>query len=810
MYYCGKSYKKYLRRMRERKAPFSYKIALLLFFGIVTILGSGYFSYKSLSSVVRLMQNEYTPDNKFFAIKNITTSIEKAENSIRLYGITKEDKHLERYRKTLPEIDSNFTNLKYQYAKDQWFSSKIDTISTLLDIKKKLWSEIILLWESDNTGEEFYNLTKKLTTNNQDAEKKKNLFDRLFNSQKDDQKINKQEILDKLNDIESIEKEIEESLFKKETELTLSSNLISEAFISLFEQLDNYEKEKNILLYKKADQLAKKSYLLLAIFSLSGIILSGIILFLIIKYIRKNRAYNDILINSRQETERLAKSKELFMAKVSHEIRTPLSAISGFIKQVLTMPLESQVKDKIKIVDLASDQLIRLINDVLDFTKLQSHKLSVNNTHFEPIVVIENVCRLFSELAKKKGNTLTYKVKNDDNFILFGDVLRLQQILYNLLSNAVKFTENGTIEVQANIGKENKDNVLFELIIEDNGYGIDSSRLEEVFQEYTQENRDVSMHYTGTGLGLAIVKKLVELFNGDVKLESKKGVGTKVVCNLRFTTGDKNKIKVEIDSPNEYVFPPDLNILLADDEEYNRLLITSTLDKWNITYDIAINGLEAIELLKKKAYHVVLMDIRMPVINGEMATKFIRETLKLSSQQTKVIGVTADISANIDSKTKKLFDDLLTKPFSEDELYQAITLNLDEPTNKNTNAIDEQERDSKEDADLSNLIRSAAKDLDFIQEMILQFKDSSKKGLKEIRMATKNNQFDTVANAAHKLIPAARHLGAQKLVSLLKKIEENAISENKNVILEILPETEETARNAVQSLKTQFKDLKEQ
>jgi signal transduction histidine kinase/DNA-binding NarL/FixJ family response regulator len=796
--------------MRERKAPFSYKIALLLFFGIVTILGSGYFSYQSLSSVVRLMQNEYTPDNKFFAIKNITTSIEKAENSIRLYGITKKDKHLERYRKTLPEIDSNFSNLKHQYAKDQWFSSKIDTISTLLDIKKKLWGEIILLWESDNTGEEFSNLTKKLTTNNQDAEKKKNLFDRLFNSQKDDQKINKQEILDKLNDIESIEKEIEESLFKKETELTLSSNLISEAFISLFEQLDNYEKEKNIQLYKKADQLAQKSYLLLAIFSLSGIILSGIILFLIIKYSRKNRAYNDILINSRLETERLAKSKELFMAKVSHEIRTPLNAISGFIKQVLTMPLESQIKDKIKIVDLASDQLIRLINDVLDFTKLQSHKLSVNNTHFEPVVVIENVCRLFSELAKKKGNTLTYKVKNNDNIILCGDVLRLQQILYNLLSNAVKFTENGDIEVLANISKESEENVLFELIIEDNGYGIDSSRLEDVFQEYTQENQDISMHYTGTGLGLAIVKKLVELFNGDVKLESKKGVGTKVVCNLRFAAGDKNKIKIKIDSAKEYVFPPDLNILLADDEEYNRLLITSTLDKWNITYDIAINGLEAIELLKKKAYHVVLMDIRMPVINGEMATKFIRETLKLSSQQTKVIGVTADISTNIDSKTKKLFDDLLTKPFSEDELYQAITLNLDEPTNKNTNAIDEQERDSKEDADLSNLIRSAAKDLDFIQEMILQFKDSSKKGLKEIRMATKNNQFDTVANAAHKLIPAARHLGAQKLVSLLKKIEENAISENKNVILEILPETEETARNAVQSLKTQFKDLKEQ
>ncbi len=795
--------------MRERKAPFSYKIALLLFFGIATILGSGYFSYKSLSSVVRLMQNEYTPDNKFFAIKNITTSIEKAENSIRLYGITKKDKHLERYRKTLPEIDSNFTNLKHQYANDQWFSSKIDTISTLLNIKKKLWSEIILLWESDNTGEEFSDLTKKLTTNNQDAEKKKNLFDRLFNSQKEDQKINKQEILDKLNDIESIEKEIEESLFKKETELTLSSNLISEAFISLFEQLDNYEKEKNIQLYKKADQLAKKSYLLLAIFSLSGIILSGIILFLIIKYIRKNRAYNDILINSRQETERLAKSKELFMAKVSHEIRTPLNAISGFIKQVLTMPLESQVKDKIKIVDSASDQLIRLINDVLDFTKLQSHKLSVNNAHFEPLVVIENVCRLFSELAKKKGNTLTCKVKNDDNIILFGDVLRLQQILYNLLSNAVKFTENGKIEVLANINKENN-NVLFELIIEDNGYGIDSSRLEDVFQEYTQENQDVSMHYTGTGLGLAIVKKLVELFNGDVKLESTKGVGTKVICNLRFTTGDKTKIDVKTNTLNEYIFPPDLKILIADDEEYNRLLITSTLDKWNITYDIATNGLEAIELLKKEAYHVVLMDIRMPVINGEMATKFIRETLKLSSQQTKVIGVTADISTNIDSKTKKLFDDLLTKPFSEHELYQAITTNLSKPADKNITVPDEQESDSKEDADLSNLIRTAAKDLDFIQEMILQFKESSKKGLKEIRNATKNNQFDTVANAAHKLVPAARHLGAQKLVSLLKKIEENAISENKNVILEILPEIEETVLNAVQSLKTQFKDFKEQ
>lgn len=796
--------------MPEHKAPFSYKIALLLFIGIITILGSGYLSYKSLSSVVRLMQNEYTPDNKFYTIKNITTSIEKAENSIRLYGITKQEQHLKRYREALPIIDSNFTKLKKQYPGDQWFSSKIDTISLLLESKKRLWNEIILLWESDKTGKEFSILTDKLTTNNQDKDKKRNLFDRLFNSQKDDQKINKQEILAKLNDIESIEKEIEESLFKKETELTLSSNLISEAFISLIEQLDNYEKEKNIQLYKKADELAKKSYLLLAVFSLSGIILSGIILFLIIKYIRKNRAFNDILINSRQETENLAKSKELFMAKVSHEIRTPLNAISGFIKQILTMPLEPQVNEKIKIVDSASDQLIRLINDILDFTKLQSHKLSINNSHFDPKIVINNVCQLFSELAKKKGNTLTCNVENEKNIILFGDVLRLQQILYNLLSNAVKFTDKGTVNVYTKISKENEENVLFELIVEDNGYGIDSGRIDDVFQEYTQENQEVSTHYAGTGLGLTIVKKLVELFNGNVNLESTKGIGTKVICNLLFKIGDKNKIKNKIDSVNEYIFPPGLRILLADDEEYNRILITSILNKWKITYDIAKNGLEAIELLKKNTYNVVLMDIRMPVINGEMATKFIREKLKLSSRQTKVIGVTANISSNINIKTKKHFDDILTKPFSEDELYQVIQTNAIATDHSNKKVTNTHESNVKKDADLSNLIRTAAKDLDFIEEMILQFKDSLKKGLTEIRIATNNGQYETIANAAHKLIPAARHLGAEKLVNQLRKIEESAISKNKNVILDILPKIEKTALNAVQSLKSQFRDFKEQ
>ncbi|OFX20907.1 MAG: hypothetical protein A2041_05450 [Bacteroidetes bacterium GWA2_31_9b] len=787
---------------------FSYKIGTLLFVGIFIILLGGFFSYRSLSSVVRLMQKEKVQPYRFITIKNITTSLELAGNNIRLFGITKQNTYLEKYKNYIQHVDSNFKMLDTQYPNDQWFSAKIDTISWLLESKIQIWNEMILLWQTDSTAEVFSYLTMELQTNEDKTEKNKSILERIFNSRKVDQTINSREILEKLNKIEQRGKVIELSLLKKETELTTLSNLLNEAFISLMAQLENYEREKELTHYKNAEKLAERAYNRLAFFSLFGILLSLFVLFGVIKYIRKSKEYNDILISSKIEAESLAKSKELFMAKVSHEIRTPLNAISGFIKQALTMPMEQTIKEKIKIVDQASDHLIRLINDVLDFTKLRSDQLTLHKSHFDPVHLIENVCNLFYDLAKKNGNSITYSIENSENVVLLGDVYRIQQIVYNLLSNAIKFTEQGTIEVFAKVMPENEETILFELIVKDNGLGIDSSKLEIVFQEYTQEDQDIAIKYGGTGLGLTIVKRIVELFNGDIRLESSKGFGTKVICNLRLEPGKREEIINHNIAPIKYSLPDNLKVLLADDEEYNRLLITSILDKWNIKYDVAKNGLEAIEFLKQNKYNFVFMDLRMPVINGVMATKFIRETLKLSNMQTQVIGITADISTNLTVDAKNLFNAILTKPFTEDELFQVLQNELNEYNDVLMVSTINNQSESSEDADLSNLIRVAANDLDFIEEMIQKFKQSTESGLIEIKVALNNKQYSLVADLAHKLTPASRHLGIKKLVEEFKSIEENALNENKNIILKLIHEAEKSLAKAIISLQNQFREIK--
>ncbi|MCB2195688.1 MAG: response regulator [Bacteroidetes bacterium] len=798
--------------MLKTKISISVKIGLLLTIGVIVILVGGYFSYRSLSSVVKLMYEENTPQYGFITIKNITTSIEQAENNIRLYGLTKQRSYLKKHRNHITAIDSSFKLLNEHYPHDEWFSAKLDTINQLLESRLQLWDEMIWLWQTDTTDKVFTYLTTQLQTNKDTLDKDKNLFQRIFGSNKiEEKKIDNEKILDELNKIEQGEKVIEHKLLQKESELTESSNKINEAFTSLMEQLENYERQKEINHYNNAEKLANIAYNRLTFFSLFGVLLSLVVLIVIIKYIRKNKQYNDILISSRIDAEKLAKSKELFMAKVSHEIRTPLNAISGFIKQILNEPLDVKLRDKIEIVNAASDQLIRLINDVLDFTKLQSDKLVLHKTHFNPEHLIKNVCNLFFELAKNNENVITYTIKNEENLVLFGDVNRFQQILYNLLSNAVKFTEQGTIEVLANIKTENKNTVLVELIVKDNGLGIDPSKLEDVFQEYTQEDQNIATRYEGTGLGLTIVKKIVELFNGDIRLESRKGSGTKAVCMLRFEPGEKEKIEVLKTDSTPHNFPDNFNVLIADDEEYNRLLISSILDRWNIKYDIANNGLEAIELLKQKnKYDFILMDIRMPIINGVMATKLIRESLQLSNKETKVIGITADTADNLTPEVKALFNHILTKPFSEDQIYQLFKAELDPNLESLSDTYKNNQNEKSYEADLTNLVRVAGNDLDFVQEMIQQFKISTEKGLKEIKIALENEQYEMVSDLAHKLVPSSRHLGVKKLVKALKIIEENALNENKTLILELIQEAEEVTTIAMKSLQNQFQELTKQ
>ena len=787
-----------------------FKIALLLFAGVVIIVFSGYLSYKSISSVVTMIYSNHTRDDGLSTIRDITTTIDRADNNVRLYGLTREGNYLKKYNALITRIDSVIGKLYQQYPEDVWFSQKIDTIDALIDVKIQVWTEMISIWQYDSTRDAFSDLTERVQALEPDSIVVKDFLTRIFandgNEDVDTVPPN-EEILALLGEIEKIEQETGLKLQAKETELSQSSSSLNEAFLSLMAQLEAYERGLDLERYEKAEVLSRKTYRLLAIFSVSGTLLSILVLFLVINYSRKNRAYNNALIRARKETEELVKSKELFMANVSHEIRTPLNAISGFIKQILGMSMEKSVREKIEIVDSASDQLMRLTNDTLDFSKLQAGMLTLNNLHFDPKTEVKNVCTLFTSMAEKNGNTLKYRVENEQFTILFGDAQRFQQILYNLLSNAVKFTENGLVDVLVQVHPPVDQKVELTLSVKDNGLGIEASNIDKIFQDFTQEDEYTAVKYGGTGLGLSIVKKLAEMFNGSVSVESTRGIGTQVTCHLRFQKGQASKmISGHPDNP-VMELPEGCRFLVADDEEYNCKLITTILDKWNTDYDVVMNGTDAVHLLSDHAYDLVLMDLRMPGISGVNATKFIRQTLGKSPQQLPVFGITADTSFEATSGKDELFNAYLIKPFTESQLSTLVSEALGQSSQSVTHEGPGADQADPQQGDLSHLIRMAGDDMGFVEAMIMQFEKTTFEGLGEMETALEEGRFGMVRDLAHKLIPPSRHLGLSLLLEQLRDIEMKAPRGNMILLRDLIRQARESSSEAGKSLHEQFRQM---
>jgi CheY-like chemotaxis protein/HPt (histidine-containing phosphotransfer) domain-containing protein len=319
-----------------------------------------------------------------------------------------------------------------------------------------------------------------------------------------------------------------------------------------------------------------------------------------------------------------------------------------------------------------------------------------------------------------------------------------------------------------------------ELVIEvvDTGIGIEESKINFIFEDFTQEEMSTTRKYGGTGLGLSIVKKLIELHNGTIECTSRKNEGTKITCHIPFLTGDEKMIRMDVEPPlNVPEEVRNLKILIVDDEEYNRLLFKTILDRWKVRYHTAINGMEALELLKTERYDLLFMDARMPGIDGLKATEFIRNEMKISKSDMPVICISAaTINDDWEKYQKAGMNAFLPKPFTEEMLLTAI-LSVIRGYNS-TSAADvsgepKNESLGPDKVNLQNLYHISGGDEKFVIQMLLSFIDSTNKGLAELNDTVKSGLFDSAADLAHKMSSPCRHIGAMGLFNLLKKIEEN-------------------------------------
>ena len=372
------------------------------------------------------------------------------------------------------------------------------------------------------------------------------------------------------------------------------------------------------------------------------------------------------------KAEETAKIKSEFLANMSHEIRTPMNGIIGMSYLALQTKLNNKQRDFIEKIDNSAKNLLGIINNILDISKIEAGKLALEKIDFELHEVINGSINLLSFKMEEKN--LDFKLDYEDNIstLYHGDSLRLSQILNNLLSNAVKFTSNGTISLSISKVNQNR----FQFKIKDTGRGLTKEEQKNVFTAFIQADGTSSRQYEGTGLGLTISKQLVEMMNGKIWVESSYGKGSTFIFEIELKElVDKYHTPIEstLTQANEITKEMSLlagkRILVAEDNLINQEIILGLLESSEIIIDIADNGEEAVELHQKNDYTLILMDIQMPILDGYEAAKIIRE----KDKKIPIIAVTASaMKEDVEKTLESGMNDHINKPIEVTKLYQIL------------------------------------------------------------------------------------------------------------------------------------------
>ena len=772
-----------------RKNSIRYKIGSIMILAVILLTLTCYLLYRNLSSIVSSIRIDEKPELRLMSIRNISLNMEKAGNSVRIYTVTKNASDIRPYYVIISNIDDDVNRLRAECNNDSVLLAQTNTISSLIEENILIWNQLLALNKDDKVMENLRLLSEQLDSVSATT-KKQGILRRVFSKSPETPPLEK-EIAADLNVI------VEENLAKREElatrELQLAKNS-SEITGKLYDLITKMEMEIYEQIQSKAEAagaLADKTYMWLVILMISGGVLALIVIYIIIKYSKNAYAYQIALENARVEAENLAKTKELFIANMSHEIRTPVTAISGFTEQLLHEQENEESAESLRIIKSSSDHLLKVIDDILDFSKLQNNMIVPERIHFSISRIMQDVHAMFERQAGLNNTRLSWSLNPDTPEALVGDPYRLKQIMINLVSNSVKFTKNGMVHFGVTNGEMSPGKI--DLIIEftDTGIGIDESKLEEVFEDFRQAEMNTTRKYGGTGLGLSIVKKLTELLGGSIELKSKKNQGTRITCIIPFGLGDKNK--VADDTYNITPVPDEiagLKIMVVDDEEYNRLLFKKILDRWKTECHLVENGMDALELLKEKKFDLLFMDMRMPGIDGLKATRFIREEMKISESELPVIFISAAPGIeDLKSLKEAGVSEFLQKPFTEIMLLNAITRVISgkkESSEGLTAGNDQKITGSPQGIDLKNLYRISGNDEQFVKQMLISFIDTTEKGISDLQKAINNRDPGTAADISHKIQPPCRHIGALELHGILARIEKAARTEIETSELEIM------------------------
>ncbi len=472
-------------------------------------------------------------------------------------------------------------------------------------------------------------------------------------------------------------------------------------------------------------------------------------------------------------------SEEMLIATVSHEIRTPLSGIIGFTDLLQESKLTKAQEEQVHAIRSASNNLMDIINELLEYSKLAAGLEHFENIDFSFHSIVQDVVYLCNTLMLGKEVQLHVDLDSQIPELLVGDPSKLSQILLNLLGNSIKFVEKGEIHLNISLIKERKDKVWLEFVVTDTGIGISEEDLQHIFESFKQANQHTFSKYGGTGLGLNIVKQIVEKLHGELEVSSRLGVGT----TFRFTLGyGKGKLiayppkRINDASPEEV---KGMRILVFEDNLMNQRLIEQRLKAWGCRTYITENALYGLNLLENTRIDMVLMDLKMPIMNGFEVTQRIRNNKKEHIRDLPVIALTADFTIEDKNECQiRGINDYILKPFSPDELLSKMVKNK-YGLSSMTQQPDPQPSAFGKSADESGLVdlkpalEDCMGDLSVLRELVQLYKDNALEFIGKVRIHLANEDYKEIRNAAHKIKCGLAMMHTHGLYFIVEQIHNN-------------------------------------